>query len=69
MVPYKIWGLVTLLKFITSYHEEGCQVLRKIKLVVLEENVQKVIVYEVDNEANFAQRLESLPGQKFIDPA
>ena len=45
----------------TSYREEGCQVLRKIKLVVLEENVQKVIVYEVDNEANFAQRLKSLP--------
>ena len=43
--------------------------MRKIKLVVLEENVQKVIVYEVDNEANFAQRLKSLPGQKFIDPA
>ena len=43
--------------------------MRKIKLVVLEENVQKVIVYEVDNEANFAQRLKSLPRQKFIDPA
>ena len=43
--------------------------MRKIKLVVLKEKVQKVVVYEVDNEANFAQRLKSLPGQKFIDPA
>ena len=60
MVSCKTWGLVTFLKFITSYHEKGCQVLRKIKLVVLEENVQKVIVYEVDNEANFAQRLKRL---------
>ena len=57
-------------KLAGSYKERRCQVLPKVPLVAFFiENLQEVVVDEVNDEADFAQGLPSLPRKEVIDPA